>query len=146
MLEIKWFFKEWREATKEQAEILYRHFCKYATAIKWEDKPKYFNNNYIRGGYVLYDGTIETTEERKEKKFQHYKNRLINEGINANETKNLRFIVIEYLCSFSEIDPFEMAASIAKDNIIILFDDSSISKAANKAKENKVKKLLSMKK
>ena len=144
MLEIKWFFKEWKKVTKEQAEILYKYFYKHATAVKWENKQKYFNDNYIRGGHVLYDGTIETTEEQKERVFQHYKNRLVNEVRNTSGTENLRFLVIEYLCGFPKINPFEMAASIAKDNIIILFDDSSISKAENKAKENKAKKLLSI--
>lgn len=35
-----------------------------------------------------------------------------------------------------------MAASIAKDGIVILFDDTSISKKENQVKERKVNKLL----
>jgi len=81
----------------------------------------------------------ETAEEKKERIFQAYKKRLIGDS-----DKNIRFIVIEYLCSFPKINPFEMAASIAKDGITILYDDSSISKADNRAKESKVNKLLSL--
>ena len=80
---------------------------------------------------------IETVEEKQERIFNSYKNRLI-EGSNGN----IRFNVIEYLCSFPKIDPFVMAASIIKEGIAIAFDDSSISREENKAKERKVKKLL----
>jgi len=81
----------------------------------------------------------ETAEEKKERIFQAYKKRLIGDS-----DKNIRFIVIEYLCSFPKINPFEMAVSITKDRITVLFDDSSISKADNRAKESKVNKLLSV--
>ena len=88
------------------------------------------------------DGRAETTEEQKERVFNHYKNRLITEVREASQNQNLRFNGIEYLCSFPEIDPFVMAASIIKDGITILFDDTSISKKDNQAKERKVNKLL----
>lgn len=71
---------------------------------------------------------IETAEEKKERVFQHYKNILINKVGNASRNENIRFICIEYLCSFPQIDPFVMAASIAKEEITILYDDSSISR------------------
>ncbi len=142
MLEIKWFFREWKEATKEQAERLYKHFCNGAINIKCKDKQKYFNDNYIRGGHVLCNGTIETTEEQKERVFQHYKNILIKETRDTSGNKNLRFCVIEYLCNFPQIDPYKMAASIVKDGITILFDDSSISKIQNDIKRKKLNKML----
>ena len=85
---------------------------------------------------------IETAEEKQKRIFNHYKNRLINEVRNASESKNIRFNCIEYLCGFPKIDPFVMAASITKEGITIVYDDSSISKTENKAKENKVKKIL----
>ena len=47
MLEIKAFFGEWKEATKEQAERFYKTFCEGSAAIKWEDKQKYFNEHFI---------------------------------------------------------------------------------------------------
>ena len=142
MLEIKAFFGEWKEATKEQAESFYKTFCEGATAIKWEDRRKYFNEHHIRGGHVMVNGKVETTEEQKERIFNHYKNRLITEVRDGSKSENIRFNVIEYLCSFPKIDPFVMAASIVKDGIIILFDDTSISKKENQAKERKVNRLL----
>lgn len=142
MLEIKAFFGEWKEATKEQAESFYKIFCEGATAIKWEDKQKYFNEHHIRGSHVMLNGKVETTEEQKERVFQAYKNRLTTEVRNASISENVRFNVVEYLCSFSKIDPFVMAASIIKDGITILFDDTSISKKENQSKERKVNKLL----
>ena len=132
MLEIKTFSGEWREVTKNQAEKYYKSFCKRAGVL---DAKKYFNDNYIRGGHVFYNGAVETTEEQDERMFQAYKEML-------SKDRYTRFNVIEYLCRFPEIDPFEMAASLLKDGITVLFNDSSISKSENKAKERKVNKLL----
>ena len=81
---------------------------------------------------------IETVEEKQERIFNSYKNRLI-EGSNGN----IRFNVIECLCSFPKIDSYVMAASIKKDGITILYDDSAISKKENRRKEKQVNKLLS---
>lgn len=87
---------------------------------------------------------IETEEEKKKKErvFQHYKNRLIKEVRNTSGNENIRFICIEYLCGFPKINPYVMAASIKKDGITILYDDSSISKEENRRKEKQVNKLL----
>ena len=85
---------------------------------------------------------IETAEEKKETVFQHYKNRLIKEVRNTSGNENIRFICIEYLCGFPKIDPFVMAASLIKEGITIVFDDSSISRKENRRKEKQVNKLL----
>lgn len=85
----------------------------------------------------MLDTRMETAKEKQERIFKAYKNRLLKES-----SGKIRFNVIKYLCSFPKIDPFVMAASITKDGITILYDDSSISRAKNRAKENKVKKLL----
>ena len=85
---------------------------------------------------------IETAEEKKERVFQHYKNRLIKEVRNTSGNENIRFICIEYLCGFPKIDPFVMAASLIKEGITIVFDDSSISRKENRRKEKQVNKLL----
>lgn len=82
------------------------------------------------------------TEEKEKRIFLHYKKRLTEEVRNASGNNGIRFIVIEYLCSFPKIDPYVMAASIANDGITILYDDSSISKADNNAKEKKVKRIM----
>lgn len=141
MLEIKAYFGEWKEATKEQTEHFYNTFCECATALKGDEKRKHFNKCHIRGGHVLLDGTVETTEEQKERIFQYYKQDLIKTK-ESSKNIGLRFNVIEYVCSFPKINPFVMASSIANEGITILFDDSSISKEENRRKERQVEKLL----
>lgn len=79
----------------------------------------------------------ETKEEKEVRIFNHYKNRLEKES-----SESIRFNCIEYLCSFSKIDSFKMAAAIVLDGYKILFDDSSISSEENKRKERKLEKLL----
>ena len=84
----------------------------------------------------------ETEEQKQERIFQHYKNRLINEVRYTSGNEKIRFNVIEYLCSFPKINPFVMGASITNEGITILFDDSSISREENRRKERQVNKLL----
>ena len=54
----------------------------------------------------------------------------------------LRFIVIQYLCSFSRISAYEMAAALANDGFVILFDNSAISKTEREAERLKFIKAL----
>lgn len=54
----------------------------------------------------------------------------------------LRFIAIQYLCSFSRISAYEMAASLANDGLEILFDNSAISKTDREAERRKFIKAL----
>lgn len=141
MLEIKAYFGDWKEVTKEKAECFYKTFCECATALKGDEKREHFNKVHIRGGHVLFDGTIETIEEQKERIFKFYKKDLLKvKETSGNE--GIRFNVVEQVCCFPKIDPFVMAADIAKDGITILYDDSSISIAENRRKERQVKKLL----
>ncbi len=80
---------------------------------------------------------VETQKEKEIRIFNHYKSRLEKES-----SGKIRFICIEYLCSFPKIDPFVMAAAIVRNGYKILFDDSSISIRENKIKERKLEKLL----
>lgn len=83
----------------------------------------------------------ETEREQTARIFEHYKHRLI--GIASENTPaTLRFAVIEYLCYFAKIDPVKMAVSLRRKGIQLLFDDSSISKQENAAKEAKVNKAM----
>ena len=50
----------------------------------------------------------------------------------------IRFNVIEYLCKYPKIDPYQMAKSLKNDGYLIIFDDSSISSRENKIKHKKV--------
>ncbi len=79
----------------------------------------------------------ETQEQKEARIFNHYKNRL-----EKLDSEKIRFSTIEYLCYFPKIDPFAIAAAIARDGYEILFDDSSISADKNKRKERKLEKML----
>lgn len=138
MVEIKTFLGVWKKVTPEQAEAFYRHFYIGSTAVKTEDKNKYFNENHIRGGHVFCSGKVETSEEQKERIFYSYKSDLSN----LSNDRKVRFTTVEYVCSFPQITPYIMAASLIKEGIEILFDDSSISLKENKIKERKVYKLV----
>ena len=143
MIEIKSFFGDWKEVTKEQAEDFYRTYQNGSTAIKGEDKHRYFNEHHIRGGHVLVSGEVETTDEQRERTFKHYKKRLATEGRSEKHLNDpIRFNCIEYLCSFPKINPYEMAASLARSGYKILYNDSSISRLENKKKEKCVNKLV----
>ena len=139
MLEIKSFFRDWKEVTKEQVEEFYKTFQNSPTVIKVEDKHKYFNEHHIRGGHALLSGKIETMDEQKERMFYHYKKYITKNSININE---IRFGVVEYVCSFPQIDPYKMAASLIQSGYTILYDESAISALDNKKKEKHVNKLI----
>ena len=81
---------------------------------------------------------IETKEQRKERMFAIYKEML--EKLNEN-LGWLRFIVIEYRCTFPKIDPYEMAAILHAEGVRIVFDDSTISSKANERKKEKVARM-----
>lgn len=139
MLEIKNLFGEWKEATKEEAERFYNNFYEKSSAIPISKKHKYFNDHHIRGGHVMLNGKVETTEEQKERVFNHYKNDLLKLADMPNMNGTLRFIGIEYVCNFPKINPYIMGASLLKEGITIVYDDSTINKSKNEKKEKKVK-------
>lgn len=72
--------------------------------------------------------------------FEFCKNRIIKEAMEP--VGYVRFIVIEYICSFPKINPYDMAVALSKDGYEIKFDDTSISKEENIRKKNKVEKRL----
>lgn len=71
--------------------------------------------------------------------FNAYKKQLIKIAGLAGHNA-IRFNCVQYLCSFPKINPVEMAASLQNDGHIILFDDSSISVAENRANQKSVNK------
>ena len=54
----------------------------------------------------------------------------------------IRFITIQYLCSFYHIPPYDMAVSLTNDGFEILFDNSAISKAEREAEQRKFNRAL----
>lgn len=78
----------------------------------------------------------ETEQEKNNRIFNHYKNRILSE---CGKDYKIRFNVIEYLCSFPKIDPVKMAQSLISDYPVdILFDDTSISQKENEKKQRQV--------
>lgn len=75
----------------------------------------------------------------KQRVFDHYKDRL--ERLGDDNLSRVRFLVIEYQCSFAKIDPEEMAVALMRDGYRILFDDSSISREENRQKEERIARL-----
>jgi hypothetical protein len=89
-----------------------------------------------------YPETEEQKEQKKKRIFNAYKQRITtNNGPRHNTT---RFNVVEYLCRYPEINPYEMAANILKEGWTIEYDDSSISEKDNDAKRRKVEILLKL--
>ena len=89
----------------------------------------------------------ETAEQKERRIFEFYKKDLLalaDYGKNKGyyEGDSLRFNCIEYTCSFPEIGPDKMAAVLVGFGVKIVFGDSAISKADNKRKENKVRRLV----
>lgn len=81
---------------------------------------------------------IETEEQKKSRIFEHYK-QYIKKPVNKGGC--IRFIVIEYVCRFADINAFKMGAELKKDGYIIVFDDSSISERENERKRKAVEKI-----
>ena len=80
----------------------------------------------------------ETAEQKEKRMLNFYKSDLEKLG---KEVGSVRMNVIEYVCSFPEIDPYKMAAAIVSDGFEVLFDDSSISRRENERKRKAVEKL-----
>ena len=82
---------------------------------------------------------IETQEEKAARIFNLYKTDLKHL---AEKNGQVRFIVIEYVCSFPKINPYVMAKTLVTENISIIYDDSSITHSENMRKMHKVEKML----
>lgn len=78
---------------------------------------------------------------KQDRLFQNLKLRLMRTAEVASPGR-LRFVAIQYLCSFSRISPYEMAAALANDGFEILFDNSAIGKAEREAERRKFNRTL----
>lgn len=81
----------------------------------------------------------ETAEEKNHRIFEHYKKDLLLTA-EISRPGELRYICIEYLCSFPGIDPVKMAATLQHEGVKIVFDNSAISAKANAAQRAQVAK------
>lgn len=80
--------------------------------------------------------TNETAEQKEIRMFNFYKKDLEKLG-----NEYMRFNVIEYVCSFPQINPYKMAKSLKDSGYNIVYDDSSITKEENEKKRRKVEKI-----
>lgn len=79
----------------------------------------------------------ETAEEKEARIFNHYKQDLIK---TAQQWGAVRYIGIEYYCSFPGIDPVKMGAALLLDGYKIEFDDSTITARENAQKRRRVER------
>jgi len=79
----------------------------------------------------------ETAQEKERRIFKSYKKDLEKIGTDNGQ---IRMNVVEYVCSFPKINPFEMAKALICSGYNVAFDDSSISKEENERKRKKVEK------
>lgn len=70
-----------------------------------------------------------------ERIFNHYLNDLLKL---QDKHRQIRYITIEYLCSFPKIDAITMARELIGRGAKIVFDDSSITRAENEIKKRRV--------
>lgn len=77
----------------------------------------------------------ETPEEKENRIFDFYKNDLMKLH---KHYEQIRFNVIQYVCSFPKINPFKMAYILMKENYNVVFDDSSITKRENEKLKKQV--------
>lgn len=73
--------------------------------------------------------------------FQSCKRRLV-QSATMTDPGRIRFITVQYLCSFSRISPYDMAVSLANDGFEILFDNSAIGKSEREAERRKFNRSL----
>lgn len=84
-------------------------------------------------------GCVYRQEDKEKRIFRSYRNDLVRLAKTSNQ---LRFLAIQYVCSFPKIDPYKMAVSLAADGLEIVFDDSAISKAENAKAQRKFQNML----
>src|SRR5690606_20129709 len=53
-----------------------------------------------------------------------------------------RYSVVQYLCSFSKLDPDEIAAALIREGIEVRFDNSNISAADNAKHQRRVMRIV----
>ena len=83
----------------------------------------------------------------REEMFQSYKADLLRQARKTNAADRFfdgtvppitgwtRYGVIQYVCSFPNLDPVRMAAAIMREGIKVYFDNMNISDRENKAQE-----------
>lgn len=78
----------------------------------------------------------ETATQRDIRLFDFYKRRLL--ALAGGEP--LRWVCVQYLCSFPGLSPYDMGAELMAEGVEIIYDDTAITRAANAAERRRVQR------
>lgn len=68
--------------------------------------------------------------------FSHYKRRLLA----LADGKPLRWVCVQYLCSFPGLSPYDMGAELMAEGVKLIYNNTAISRAANRTEQQKVQR------
>ena len=78
----------------------------------------------------------ETAAQRDIRLFDFYKRRLL--ALAGGEP--LRWVCVQYLCSFPGLSPYDMGAELMAEGVEIIYDDTAITRAENAAERRRVQR------
>jgi hypothetical protein len=78
----------------------------------------------------------ETAAQRDIRLFDFYKRRLL--ALAGGEP--LRWVCVQYLCSFPGLSPYDMGAELMAEGVKIIYDDTAITRAENAAERRRVQR------
>ena len=78
----------------------------------------------------------ETAAQRDIRLFDFYKRRLL--ALAGGEP--LRWVCVQYLCSFPGLSPYDMGAELMAEGVEIIYDDAAITRAENAAERRRVQR------
>lgn len=78
----------------------------------------------------------ETAAQRDIRLFNFYKRRLL--ALAGGEP--LRWVCVQYLCSFPGLSPYDMGAALMAEGVEIIYDDTAITRAENAAERRRVQR------
>lgn len=76
----------------------------------------------------------ETAAQRDIRLFDFYKRRLL--ALAGGDP--LRWVCVQYLCSFPGLSPYDMGAALMAEGVEIIYDDTAITRAENAAERRRV--------
>lgn len=68
--------------------------------------------------------------------FSHYKRRLLA----LANGKPLRWVCVQYLCSFPGLSPYDMGAELMAEGVKLIYNNTAISRAVNRSEQQKVQR------
>ena len=80
--------------------------------------------------------SCKSAAQRDARVFTHYKRHLLA----LANGKPLRWICVQYLCSFPGISPYEMGVELMAEGVKLIYNNTAISRAANRTEQQKVQR------